>query len=385
MVITFLQWFLGVCLLVAAAVMGAVYLLFGGGATAPDLTGQPLLDDSALGVVAVSDMPIADVAISGEGRIFYSLHPAAKPEGPAVLEWADGQVRAFPPEQLQARMLQTPQGLAIGAGGLLWVLDSGNHGMGTPRLLAFDIETGEQRHRHDFASEIAPRGSYLQELAVGPEGRWIYIADTGVVPQRPGLIVYDSSTGLARRVLNRHETVFPQGLMVTSEGRPLTYFGGIASLRAGVASVALGEDGAWLYYGAVNHGSLYRVPTALLQDPTLPHNQLAVDIETVGRKPVSDGIAVQGRAIYVADVERGAIQRYVPEQPMATLFRDPLIRWADALTTGPDGALYVADSALGSVLLQSPDEIRASAPYRIWRIGPLPPVPEPEEGLLGRQ
>ena len=378
MVVTFLQWVLGLCLLLAAAFMGAVYLLFGGGSSAPDLTGEPLLDDTALEVVAVSDMPIADVAISEGGRVFYSLHPEADPQGPSVLEWADGQVTPFPPAPRQAQLLETPQGLTIGPDGLLWVLDSGNQGFGTPRLLAFDIATGELRHQHDFDPKTAPRGSYLQDLVVGPEGRWVYIADTGVVPQRPALIVYDSSTSLARRVLNRHETVFPQSLTITAEGESLSYFGGIAGLRAGVSGIALSDDGAWLYYGALNHGTLYRVPTALLQDARLPHNRLAVDIETVGRKPLSDGIAVDGNTAYVSDVERGAILRYAPEQSVATVFRDELIRWPDAMTLGPDGALYVADSALGSFLLRSAGEIEDNAPYRIWRIGPLPPVPEPE-------
>lgn len=378
MIITFLQWFLGLCLLLAVALLVAIYVLFGGGQAAPDLTGPPLLDDTALSVVAVSPMPVADVAVSADGRVFFTLHPEAKPDGPAVLEWADGQNRPFPDATIQAGLLQTPQGLSLGPNGLLWVLDSGDHGLGTPRLLAFDLATGEQRHRHDFERAVAPRGSYLQELAVGPEGRWIYIADTGVLLQQPGLIVYDTTTGLARRVLSRHETVFPQNLMITAGGRRMSYFGGLAALKAGVSGLALNDDGTWLYYGAMTHGTLYRIPTALLRDPTLPHPQLAVDIETVGAKPLSDGIAVDGETAYVADVERGAILRYAPEVPVTTVFRDDLIRWPDALSMAPDGSLYIADSALGSVLLQSEDQIKAQAPYRIWRVGPLPPVPEPE-------
>src|SRR6056297_1158739 len=148
--------------------------------------------------------------------------------------------------------------------------------------------------------------------------------------------------------------------------------------RAGISGLALSDDGAWLYYGAASHGTLYRVPTALLQDPRLPHPQLAVDIETVGRKPLSDGIAADGDVAYVSDVERGGILRYAPERPVATVLRDDRIRWPDALTLGPDGALYIADSALGAFLLKSADEATANAPYRIWRVDPPPPPPGPE-------
>jgi hypothetical protein len=50
-----------------------------------------------------------------------------------------------------------------------------------------------------------------------------------------------------------------------------------------------------------------------------------------------------------------------------TLIRSARIRWADALSFGPNGWLYVADSAMYDVVLQPRDHIKAHGPYKIFR------------------
>jgi hypothetical protein len=51
----------------------------------------------------------------------------------------------------------------------------------------------------------------------------------------------------------------------------------------------------------------------------------------------------------------------------STLIRSARIRWADALSFGPDGWLYVADSALYDVVLQPRAHIESQGPYKIFR------------------
>jgi hypothetical protein len=50
--------------------------------------------------------------------------------------------------------------------------------------------------------------------------------------------------------------------------------------------------------------------------------------------------------------------------------RTPRIRWADALSWGPDGWLYVADSAIPEQMLRSRDHIAAEGPYHVYRFRP---------------
>ena len=58
------------------------------------------------------------------------------------------------------------------------------------------------------------------------------------------------------------------------------------------------------------------------------------------------------------------------DRDLKTLIQSPDIRWPDALSFGPGGYLYIADSALPELILQSREHIEANGPYRIYRFRP---------------
>ncbi|WP_112324108.1 L-dopachrome tautomerase-related protein [Oceanibium sediminis] len=365
-------------ILLVAAVVGVVWFLFAEGNPYPDLTTAPILPDGTLQAVVETDLPVGNVAVSPDGRLFFTVHPESAWTGPKLYEWVDGAPVAFPSEAEQARLFQTPLGLDFDKRNRLWVVDSGNHGFGTPQLFAFDMESGAVVHRHAFTPEVAPKGSFLQDLAVNADGSWVYIADTGFWAKRPALISYEVGVGLAGRFLERHETVLPRNYLIRTGTRDMSYFGGLLSLKVGVDGIALGPDDQWLYYAAMNHDNLYRVPARLLHNRNIDHLNIAVDIETVSRKPLSDGIAVDGqRNVYVTDVEHGALHRVNIDGVSETLIKDSRIRWADGLDFGPDGALYLSDSAVPSLILQDRQVQEAAAPFTIWKFTP-PRTPEPD-------
>ena len=74
--------------------------------------------------------------------------------------------------------------------------------------------------------------------------------------------------------------------------------------------------------------------------------------------------------IYVTDVEHGSVLKVGPDGSVVTVVRSPRIRWADALSFGPDGWLYLADSAIPELVLKPREHVRSQAPYFIFRFRP---------------
>ena len=55
------------------------------------------------------------------------------------------------------------------------------------------------------------------------------------------------------------------------------------------------------------------------------------------------------------------------DRRLETVVQSPRIRWADGLSFGPDGWLYLADSALPELVLMSKDHVAANGPYHVYR------------------
>ena len=353
-------------LILGIALATVLWVRYGGGAPYPDLAGPPLLVENALEEVLAYPEPIGNVAVSKDGRIFFTVHPESRPQGNKLLQYIDGAAEPFPDVQSQNRLFDTVLGVVIDRQNRLWTIDHGNHGLRTARLLAFDLDSGNLIHDQEFDESIAPVGSFLQDLQVSADGRTIIIADASFWRKSPALIVYDIGTATARRVLEQHASVSAEKYVIRNHGNAMSFIGGIVTLRGGVDGIALTDE--WLYYGAITSSGLYRIPLRQLTNPGIPDAQLDTHVERYSDKPISDGLSVDEKGnVYITDIEHGAIFRVTENRKPRTLIRSRKIRWADALSYGPDGWLYVADSALYDVVLRSRNHIKAQGPYKIFR------------------
>ncbi len=352
-----------------ALLVVALHVRYGGGEPYPDLSGTPMFDEDTLEVVVTSPEPIGNHAVSADGRVFYTIHPESRPTGAKLLEWVDGAPKAFPSDDAQS-LFETPLGVAIDRQNRLWTIDHGNHGTGKARLLAFDLSTGEVVHDHVFDSSVAQLGSFLQDLQVDSTGEHVFIADVSFWRKNAGLVVYDVESGKARRVLDSDPSVSAQDWLIRNPIKDMVFFG-VVVLKPGVDGIAIDRSDEWLYYGAMAHDTMYRIKVTDLLDDSLSPGALAARVEAVGPKPLNDGLSTDNDGnLLITDVEHNAVIRMKPNGELTTLVRSDRIRWADALSYGPEGWLYVADSAIPDQMLQSKAHIAARAPYHIFRFKP---------------
>ncbi len=354
-------------LILTVLILAVLRVRYGGGEAYRDLTSAPLRDAAELEQVLSYPEPIGNVAVSQDGRVFFTVHPEARPVGNKLLELVDGASVPFPDSRSQRELFDTVLGVVIDSQNRLWTIDHGNHALREPRLVGIDLETRDVFRSHPLPRSVAPIGSFLQDLQVSRDGRTVIIADASFWRKQPAIIVYDVESGSARRVLQGHPSVSAENYLITSESREMRFLGGVLALRGGIDGIALDED--WLYYGALNGSALYRIRLSDLRDRSLPDSQLGARVERYSDKPLSDGMSVdlEGR-VYLTDVEHNAVFVVGPDRRPRTLVRDPRIRWPDALSFGPDQTLYVADSALSEVVFKPLDHIRSQRPYSVFRI-----------------
>jgi sugar lactone lactonase YvrE len=346
-----------------------LWVRHGGGQPYPDLSTAPILNSSALEQVLEYREPVGNVAVNRDGRIFFTVHPESRPTGNKLLEYVEGAAVPYPSGAEQAQLFDTVLGVAIDRYNRLWTIDHGNHGLRTARIVAIDLDTNTVIREQSLSPDVAPAGSFLQDLQVSADGNTIVIADASFWRKSPAIIVYDVETGEARRVLESHPSVSAENYMIRNGDREMEFIGGIVALRGGIDGIALGPE--WLYFGALSGSGLYRVRLRDLRDRSLPPGQLANRVERYSDKPLSDGFSldVDGN-VYITDIEHSSIFVVSPERELKTLIQSKDVRWADALLFGPEGYLYLADSALSELILQSREHIDTNGPYRIFRFKP---------------
>jgi sugar lactone lactonase YvrE len=330
----------------------------------------------ALEVVAELDQGPGNITVTPDGEIIVSLHQFYKPELRVATVGDDGQLTPF----AAAANLNSVLGLQADANGVVWLLDNAMRN-GTPRRLVGWHATGDRLVADIDLTGVTTDRSFLNDLAVDTGRRTVYIADPAGNTDA-AIIVVDTASGAARRVLEGHESVMAEAIDLVIDATPVRIRaedGSEIRPRVGINPIALDRSGEWLYYGPMHGRSLYRVRSADLRNRELSAEVLASRVERWADKPICDGISLDAAGnIYLGDLASNAIGVIGPDRHYRVLIADPRLSWVDAFSYGPDGYLYTVANQLHRSAVLNGGVAATRPPYLILRFRPL------ATGTIGR-
>lgn len=297
---------------------------------------------------------VTGVTISSEGRLFANFPRWREGLPFSVVEVAaDGTFKPYPDSgwndwkglgQPKKNQFNTVQSV-VAHGDSLWVLDPSSPFMkgvvGKAKLFQFDLKTNKLVKTYEFTDAIAPRQSYLNDLRVDEKAQAIYITDSGL----GGLVVLDLKSGKSRRLLTQEKAVKSEGTQLTVEGKLFTVGGKSPQIHSD--GIALSPDHNYVYFHALTGETLYRVPTAALNDKKLKAKDLAKTVENLGKTVATDGMIFDENGnLYMGDLQNNAIVYRTPDGAIQKLAQDPRIKWADTFTIGKSSELIFTASRL---------------------------------------
>lgn len=319
----------------------------------------------------VAQLPIrpGNVSVTQGGRVFATVHPLDIPSGLQLIEvTGKNSYRPWPSAEYQSttenkgdERIDTPLGIVQDKINRLWIVDMGFN-IGKTRVWAFDIASGKLAHKFTLPSDIAPKGAFVQDLAVDSERGWVYLAD--IAP--PALIALNIKTGEARRFSATPLLQANPNAIMLVDGKPTLFGGKPASV--GVNPLTLSKDGETLYFGSMNGLKWYSLPAALLREGA-SDTALSAAIKTVGDKPVSDGVATDDAGNhFITNLNENGVDQLDSAGRLAPLTRDARLDWPDSVQFGPDSWLYISVNQLHKSKAFTGGEDLGKPPYRIMRV-----------------
>ena len=341
--------------------------------------------DAAPELVTVAEFEhqVTGVTVSDDGRVFVNFPRWTEDAPVSVAEVVDGEVRPYPNEEWNAwrnaRSAEMSnddhfvcvQSVVADGRGNLWVLDPAAPAAGFvvpngPKLVQIDLATDEVVRVIPFGPDVAPLGSYLNDVRISPDGSHAYITDSGPAA---ALVVVDLETGEARRVLEDHPTVeAAPDVLVKHEGDPIRRPDNRAVVFA-ADGIALSPDGETLFWKPLTGETLYSAPTSVLEDPSLSAEEVAAEVLDRGEVGVTDGLWLDGEGrIFLSALEEDAVKVW-RDGEVTTLIEDDRLRWPDTFSEGPDGMIYVTASRIMDSAWYDPDAPIA-LPTALYRFDP---------------
>ena len=329
-------------------------------------------------VAALSDnVPPGNIAVSAEGRIFFSVHEFYGQPLKVVELLKDGTTRPYPNAQWSVAPapgkpgLNGVLGLNVDNSGILWLLD-GATADSNARLVGWNIHT-ESLHRVIYLGfPITRSNSFVNDLAIDTTHQAIYITDVAS-PDNAALIVVDLKTGLARRVLEGSTFTRPEDIDMVIEQRVIALGGNPA--RIGANPISIDPQHQWVYFGAMNGTAVYRVNTRDLLNPSLSDEALAAKVQRYGDKPISDGITIDNAGnVYITSITDNSIGVTQANGQYKPLYTDATLSWPDGFAIGPNNTVYVTINELHRSPVLNNGENAATGKFAIYRFPALAPA-----------
>lgn len=335
-------------------------------ATALSSIPPALAQTAAPSLEIVASLPVrpGNVAVATDGRVFATIHPLGNPKI-QLTEIKNGEAVPFPSAALQkngatpsAGALDTPLGIVVDKVNRLWTIDIGLE-LGKARLWSFDITSGKVLETIELPLSVAPKGSFVQDVAIDEANGWAYLADIGPA----GLIVVDLKSKVARRfeapvLQSEDKDMVIDGKVINFGGKPA---------RVGINPVTLSADRETLYFGAMNGTAWYGVPAKLFRDGA-DDKTIVAAIRKVGDKPISDGAATDAAGNhYFTDLQEHGISRLGADGRLTQLLRDDRLQWPDNVAVAPQGWLYISVNQLTTTPAFTGGGDTGKPPYFIYR------------------
>ena len=336
---------------------------------------------ASLTLVAEFDHQVTGVTVTGSGRTFVNFPRWTEDTAVSVAEvLKDGSLRPYPDDEWNAWRNANDASpgdhwvcvqAVVADGDSVWVLDPAAPATAHlvpdgPKLVQIALDGDHVARTIAFGEDVAPEGSYLNDVRFSPDGTAAYITDSGWCG---ALVVVDLESGTARRVLDGHPSTQPEDdVTVEIDGERLSRPDGRGAVFA-ADSIALSNDGETLYWKALTGKTLYRIATSALRDEGLGADALGEAVEAVGETEITDGLWIHssGRFFLTAVEKYAVIERDGDAETVAV--QDDRLRWPDTMSEGPDGAMYVTASHIQDSPWFNP-EADASVPSALFRFDP---------------
>ncbi|RQO31117.1 cupin [Taibaiella sp. KBW10] len=317
-------------------------------------------------VAQFDDVRPGNVAVSKDGRVFATIHPLGNPKQQLV-EIINGKAIPFPSLALQKngnpasdKTFDTPLGITVDDNNQLWMIDMGLE-LGKTRLWRFDLKKNTVAETIYFSPEIAPKGSFLQDVAIDAKRGWAYLADI----TNPGIITLNLKTKKAQR-FSGHAALQAEDVDMMIGGRVINFGGKPA--RVGINPITLSADGETLFFGSMNGTTWYKVPAKLFRENA---DELTIGnaIQKFGDKPISDGVATDAQGNhYMTNLGGYSISKLDAKGQLSNWVTDRALNWPDNIALSPDGYLYISVNQLYTTPAFTGGTDQGRPPYFIYRI-----------------